>query len=384
MIPVIASTARRRAGVTIAPNGFVLGTFAPVAMASPPAVTAAALTDPSLLGEDAVRVESWAPAIRHLGNLSWETTTSWSAGAVMTNVIDISGRTEAWSVEFKHRGSRMGLRFTSAGASTNRAFRVYVDGEAATDYTYPSANTQYALDFGSESVRTIRVDMCGVGWAGLDLDPGDGIAPTAERAKLYILGDSWVEGDARDSLGADCADLFHMAFLTGRLLDASCFIGGISGTGYSGSEPTGYGSTYRRLHIVQSGALCVLPFGSINDGAGGSELVGTNAAALFSHLAVNLPSAKLVVVGPQSYCSRATTDSSPYLKAAALAAPNVAAYADPQADDWVTGTGHSVTPAGDGTADLYHNGYNTSHLTVAGNRFYAETLAALVAATVPA
>lgn len=352
-------------------------------MGTPPTVASAALTDPPLLGAEAVRVESWSPAIRHLGNLSWETATSWAPAAVMSNVIDIGDRSEAWSVEFKHRGSRLALRFTSAGASTNRAFRVYADGAVAVDYTYPSASTQYALDFGSEAVRTIRVDMCGVGWAGLDLDAGDSIAPTAERPKLYILGDSWVEGDARDNLGADCADLFHMAFLTGRLLDASCFIGGISGTGYSGAEPTGYGATYRRLHIVQSGALCVLPFGSINDGVGGSAAVGVNAAALFAHLANNLPGGKLVVVGPQSYGSKSTSDSSPYLKAAALAASNVITYADPQADDWVTGTGNSLTPVGDGTADIYNNGYNSGHLTVAGNRYYAERLAALVAATLP-
>lgn len=240
------------------------------------------------------------------------------------------------------------------------------------------------LDFGTSATRVIRVDLADVGWAGLDVGPGDVIAATAERAKLFIVGDSWVEGTSVTA-GVLHPDLWHMAFLTGRMLDASCFIGGISGSGYTArsAQDEHYLGYYRKLHAVQARPRAVLIFGSVNDGGGGSALVGTNAAALFSHLAIELPATRVIVVGPQSYGNVATSDSSPYLKTAALAAPNVASYSDPRAEQWVTGTGNSTAPTGNGTADVYHNGYNTSHLTAAGNAYYAARLADVVRDAAP-
>lgn len=300
----------------------------------------------------------------------------------MGNQIDKS-RNEAWSVEFRHGGSsKVELRFSGAGS-----FRVYADGQIALDYTYPTVSTQYLLDFGSQAVRTIRVDMSRVGFNGLRLPAAAWVTPTPARPKLYVLGDSWVEGASYYYDGGTLknnSDLMHMAFLTGRLLDASCFIGGISGSGYVGRQSVSehYAAEPRMLNVVRSGAACVVVFGSINDSTS-SAPEGANATTLYSRIAADLPTTDVVVVGRQSYGTSALTNSSPYLKTAALAAPNVVTYADPRAENWVTGTGNSTAPAGDGTADIYHNGDNTSHLTVAGNRYYAERLAALVAAAMP-
>lgn len=356
-------------------------------MSPPPAITTAATTAAALIPSGVKIAPGDTTKLRHLGNLPVRRGDT--IGANLGNASTLSFRHEAWAFETVHTGSRIALRVTGS-PSTVRAYTVHIDGQRVTADPIPAAGSQQVLlDFGATATRTIRVDLSNMGFEGVDIDQGATLAPTTERPHLFIMGDSWVEGGSwhpnAEGMNVNDPALVHMAHLTGRILDASTYIGGYGGTGYvngaTATTPRHYASPWRTDFIVQSRPDAVLVFGSINDSTT-DEAVGTNATALFDRLNTELPGVPVIVVGRQSYGPNShnstTTDSSPHLRTAADAAPNVSGYVDPVAEDWITGTGNTVSPTGDGTADLYHNGHHLNHLSLAGNRFYAEKLAQIV------
>lgn len=296
--------------------------------------------------------------------------------------MDIVYRYEAHSYEWRTDAAECALRIKASGAADNmRAYRVYVDGAPATDdYIRQDADAQVRVPLGAAGTwRTVRVDLSSVTLAGVDVPTGAQVHATGQRKRLYVLGDSWTAGASyRPKAGGTGTEngpgIEHMAFLTTRLLNAEMYLGGIGGTGYKNGDyrnpPNHYGSTQRLDRLVASKPDVVLVFGSINDNNSDGAGLGQYATDLYSRLAADLPGVPVLVCGVQDWGQAFSgTDSSPEMTRAVAAAPNVKGYVQPLVEDWV--------PTGDTT--INNEAYNRAHLTVYGNRYYAEKLAAFIA-----
>ena len=89
--------------------------------------------------------------------------------------------------------------------------------------------------------------------------------------------------------------------------------------------------------------------------------------------------------GRQSYNNSTNSNGADEdIEAGIVGNANVVGYVSPRAEAWITGTGNTVNPTGNGTADLYHNGSNLKHLSDAGNLYYGRKLAQALATLIPA
>lgn len=292
-----------------------------------------------------------------------------------------------------------GIEFTIAGATqfafhitTNQdsrpegAVRFYVDGNPTTAAPVELTSAAVRVQLPDAGTHRVRIDVASLWFACIDVPASATVTPTAKRAPtLMIYGDSWVEGASYDTPmglgGPNHPNIENMAWMTGRILDAPTFVNGISGTGYVAGSPN-YRDDSRFSQIVYADPDVLLVFGTINDD--GID-VSAQAASFFARVATELPDCKVIVCGPQSFNTESNTPDANHgtLLAAAADAPNVVGIIDPLTEAWITGTGNSASPTGDGNADVFHNGYNLRHLTLAGNRYYAERLAARIAAIIP-
>lgn len=284
---------------------------------------------------------------------------------------------EAHSWEFQTDADAVVLRL-KAGGLNMRAHRVYVDGSPiVAPYHRQDTDAQVKIDLGAAGTwRTIRVDLSALSLQGIDVSTDARVQATAPRKKLYILGDSWVEGASyrpkADGTGNENGPGFeHMAFLTARMLNASPIIGGAGGTGYVNRAPNQhYGATSRMDRLISHRPDLVLVFGSINDG--GNSLVEANAKEVYGRIANELPGVPVLVCATQDYGggAPAATPPNPGHTAAVAASPNVKGHVEPCVENWVTT---------ENAATVNNWQYNTAHLTTYGNLYYAEKLAAFIA-----
>lgn len=301
------------------------------------------------------------------------TATDARLGRLGTPSADLTWRGEPYSYEFDYTGSALAFRFNCGAGASTKAFRVYVDGSPTTSgHVFPAESSQYRVALGAPKTRRIRLDLSfGMGFDGVDAEPGATVTAGPKKKRLYMLGDSWVEGTAVTAAGQS-PGMDFMGFLTGRLLNADTWTSGIGGTGYSNgaSGNRHYASTARLDRLVASQPDAVLVFGSINDNNSDGSGLGQYATALYSRLATDLPGVPVLVCGVQDWGQGFNgTDSSPEMTRAVAAAPNVKGYVQPLVEDWVA--------QGDNT--INNAAYNNAHLTVKGNRYYAEKLAAFIA-----
>jgi hypothetical protein len=234
------------------------------------------------------------------------------------------------------------------------------------------------------ALRRIRIYRYLADFGGIDIKPTQAIAPTPRSIpRLFILGDSYIEGTGASST------LTGLATTVGRLLGMETFIGGQGGTGYVNTGSTGgkavFGDAARLAKVTAAAPDYVLVFGSQNDD--GLSGIQSAASALYTTLASSLPNAKLIVVGPPSLSSTVSTNRAANrdaVKAAALAAPNVIGFVDPNNDaqglTWISGTGNTGAPAGNGNADVFtSSGATAGHPTQAGHDYYARRIVEAVA-----
>ncbi len=289
-------------------------------------------------------------------------------------------RVGADSWEFLTDAAAVNFRLKQTGYGyLMRAFQVYVDGApVASNYVRCDTSAQVRIALGEAGTwRTVRLDLSSHELTGLDAPEAAAFRPAPSRRTLYILGDSWVAGASYrpkvDGTGNENGPgIEHMAFLTGRLLDAALVADGIGGTGYGNGEPAGrhYASEARLDRLVAARPDVVLVFGSINDINSDGSGIGQYASQVYQRIATDLPGVPVLVCGVQDWGQGFNgTDSSPEMTRAVAAAPNVKGYVQPLVEDWVA--------QGDNT--INNAAYNNAHLTVKGNRYYAEKLAAFIA-----
>lgn len=323
------------------------------------------------------------------------TTNNTSPGTYGKQTINTIGMTDMpHAVEWMQDGTSSALVIVrdGSGVGSEPRYRIFVDGKPVTTDVQvwtEATNVNYPyilkLVFGTAAARRIRIELSNCGVVGVDKPPTATVyAPAVRRPKLTMLGDSWVEG----TLETGHPRLDAMAWVLGKILAADVYVNGFGGTGYvqgnTQTPPRHYASASRLPNIYATNPDYVMIFGTINDDAHAAATITAAATALYAEFAANLPNAKLIVVGKQSYNTASNTGTAGIanrdaVKTAALAAPNVLGFIDPMAETWVTGTGTTTAPTGDGAADRFHNGATPNHLSKAGNRYYAERLAAKVA-----
>lgn len=288
--------------------------------------------------------------------------------------------------EFDFYGDDLALLFRAEQTNTAQ-FWAWVDGKPATAApVIVSANTSagsvswYRITFGSVAMRRIRIYRYLADFGGIDIKPTGAIFQAPRLSpKLFVLGDSYILG-----IGAT-TELAGMTQSLGRLLGMEVFQAGQGGTGYvnngGGGNKGPYTAAERIAKIKDVLPDYVLVFGSENDdGLSGVEAA---AASVYSQIASASPASRVIVVGPPSLGSTITPNRAANrdaVKAAALAAPNVIGFIDPNNDEqgltWISGTGNAGAPDGSGNADIFTSyGTTAGHPTQAGHDYYARRIA---------
>lgn len=351
---------------------------------APPAPDTVTVTTLAYGGSAGTRLPWDSPSIRREGLVPGGTA---GAPVAVSNQVNSSGHT-AITARVLHTGSSIAVHLYR-GTATEKAvgYRIEIDGVDVTGLVTSATSRTVRIEFGQVREREIRVEMAGMNFGGFDVAPGSNVTAPPAHVKLAVYGDSWVEGTSYGPDGND-PHIVHMGYLTGKKLGMDVYVHGIGGTGYvngaTATPPRDYGAD-TRLAIFETS---VKPdwwvfFGTINDGNTDTTTV---ASTMFNRLATSVPASKLIVVGQESYSNgtNAGKTGDNFLRAAIATAPNVKAFISPRDEAWITGTGNTVTPTGDGNADQYHNGNNVSHLSLAGNAYYADRLKAALAPIIAA
>lgn len=297
----------------------------------------------------------------------------------------VAGQTGAgaqpWAVEFETLSPDIVLMFRCA-ANPGSRFWVWVDGRPVRTSPYAvSGNISagslsfFRIQFGASKLRRIRIYLRLADFGGLTVPNTYTISATTkpETIKAAFYGDSWYGGTA------NLVWPRTLAGLLGFSLGWETFLCGIGGTGYASGSPNFLDST-RLANLYAVAPDYVIVNGSINDNAAASATVQANAASLFAAIASNLPSAKVIVFGPQPIGNGYATSSlllanRDAVRTSALAASNVLGFVDPIAEKWLNGSGHIGSYVGDGNNDFYRDS-DLAHPTQAGAAYYANRMQA--------
>ena len=291
-----------------------------------------------------------------------------------------------YAVEFDFTGSTFDVEATGGWINVwaddqQVGSPVLLSGSQAVRVTLPSATARrIVVECGAETSLSGTDVKCTL--SGIRHFAGVLSVPTVQRRRLFIVGDSWVEGASYDAAGVNAPAMRHMAWLAGRYAGADVYYNGRSGSGYKATQNFNghYGYSTRVAQVVSAAPDDVLVFGSINDFQTADTT--TNASAYYSTLAAQLPNANVVVVGRQSFNNSSNANGvDEDIQAGITGHPNVIGYVSPRAEAWITGTGHTLSGTGD--AAIYHNGNNQQHLSDAGNLYYGRKLAQVLADLLP-
>jgi hypothetical protein len=302
-----------------------------------------------------------------------------SGGAV--NVIAVTypgpqGIRLYWGDTFMCDAPKLAVRF-NADATTSW-IRIYVDDQLALDYTdIATTNTtrHVIVDFGSRKARKIRIDTLGNGRiSGLltaNVDTAWAV-PETELLKMAWVADSFGEG-LSDRVGVPYSPGQTWPTVTGAFLGIDnvrqCAIGG---TGYL--NPNSGGGRWKfRDHITDWTGWdpdMVVFAGSVNDTGYTVADVGAEALLTWQQTRTALPDVPIIIVGLMAHptvFNAVNVENELASRFASWNDPNslfVRVCTDPKGA-WLTGTGSTTSPAGNGNADIYRTG--STHLNQHGD-----------------
>ncbi len=312
------------------------------------------------------------PLFRYLSMAPGPAGTAAPDSSLVRSVNVATGPLPITVAEFLVDGSQFELIEKGQGG----VYRLTVDGRLMSPSAVPAApadNTIYyrLIDFGGvRAERTIRVEYSGAGFGGVQIGPNDALyspsRPLGPRA--VVLGDEWTAG-----YGADGGFVGFASFL-GALMGWDCWPSGLGGTGYL--APGASGVTLRQRaqsDVIAYNPEVVVVAGGVYDQAYAPADLASEAAALYSALQSALPTARIVVVGPWS---AGTPASSSVLSVrdtlSAQAASAGLQFVDPTG--WVTGTGNAGSAPVSGNAS-YYTSADGVHPTQAGHEYLGHRLA---------
>lgn len=261
-------------------------------------------------------------------------------------------------IEFDTYAPDFAMRFVSNTISAR--IWCWVDGrpisQMAPDQTgsiTSGAASWVRYTFATFKHRRIRLYLVACDFGGITVPTNYDIKanPKAEVRRAAFVGDSWGGESGRMKFP------FVIPYLLGRMLEwemAHCSIGGtgyINGTG----SGTNYQGADRMTGLTAYAPNFIFVFGSINDNSSSGAAIQAAATAYYAAVLAALPSAKLIVVGPQpvgpGYESNAALlANNAGVKAAALAAANVYGFVDLIQGRVIRGNG-GVTSSADSVGD---------------------------------
>ena len=225
-------------------------------------------------------------------------------------------------------------------------------------------------------------------FTGVDYDSEDPVTvASAPTFTLGVMSDSYFESNTETGT-MDKSAAPELSTLTGfrvwNLAEAATgYINdgtgaaALGGQGYPGNLSSPYGSQ-RRIDSIESAPInALLVNGSINDAAWTSDEQRAAVDAFLDKVAEVRPDLPVVLVGVEPLTIwhdpdqtdaryRALNDNLLDMQARHS---NVVGMIDPYTADWLTGTGNTANPQGDGNQDQYI-GADQAHLTSAGQAYY--------------
>ncbi len=295
--------------------------------------------------------------------------------AALVRAVNVSPPPAAGSMvvaEFMTDGSQFELVEKGQGGK----YRVTVDSKPVTLSAVDAAPANGAIynrlvDFGGvRAQRLVRVEYVKNYFGGVRIDARDTLYPPHPPLgpRAVVLGDEWTAG-----AGADARFTNYVSFL-GALLGWDCWPSGLASTGYL--APGTANVTFRQRaqsDVIAYNPEIVLIAGGINDQRFSASALGAEAAALYSQLQNGLPNTRIVVIGPWS---AGTPASSLVLSVrdtlSAQAASAGLQFVDPTG--WVTGTGNAGSAPVSGNAS-YYTSADGVHPTQAGHEYLGHRLA---------
>ena len=282
-----------------------------------------------------------------------------------------------YRVEFDTDASQFAISTLGTGGQ----YRLRVNGEyiALPASQGPSSDGNFywlTVSFPTSERRATRMESLGQAFGGIALQAADHVYGPANPLgpRCIVLGDSYTEG------------LLCYAQRLADLMGWEVWSSGVGGTGYLNPGAPGRVKFRDRVQsdVIDQNPDIVLVAGGLNDGSYDPQAVQAEAEALYSTILTNLPSTKLVVIGPwwpRGNPPQFILDTRDAIKSAAASQglyfidPIVSTNVEQVNVGWITGTGNVATPTGDGNADYYISADGT-HPTDLGHQYLATRLAA--------
>lgn len=303
-----------------------------------------------------------------------------------------------WSVEFMTDASEIKLYFKDSSAAAT--YRLKVNGKRLTDLPQATGGTGsggrrlLTIDFGSAAVRRVCLEFATVPFAGIYvLKPGSIWKPGPYFDKVIFTGDSTFGGSAMNTGSGQGMWIARLAEMLGIQDPWNSSIGS---TGYLVRTASNTNNMLDRIYadtLVYNPSKIVLG-GGYNDNASPIADVTANINAVGRLIAAEAPQAKVYVVGPWSPVGPAAAGTIAVNNAVKnMANANGWPFIDQLTGNvtkgdvtlltgtqWITGTGNTGAPAGNGNADIYI-GTDTTHGNDACQKYIADRMyRALIAA----
>ena len=313
-------------------------------------------------------------------------------------------------VSFVVTGQRFAIRYVTWQSSDAM---VWIDGAPVSAAPIagkdPTGNAQYNwIQVQLPERKTVTVRFAGPTiFTGVDIDQSDPATISAAPAPFTIgvVADSFYDSSTtQSSYATSAAAVLHtktgfrvwsMAQNgTGYLNDASA--PAMNGTvGYPGFYASPFGSDPRIARLATAPIDALIVNGSLNDGSFCSPAQHLAAVeAYLDRVAEVRPDLPIVLIGIEPVkAGRALTSAekadydakTQNLRSMVGRHRQVVGFIDPFTEQWLTGTGSTASPTGDGNQDQYI-GADGSHLSAAGQNYYQALVKARLAdlpATLP-
>lgn len=299
-----------------------------------------------------------------------------------------------WSVEFVTDAPEIKLYFKYQAAVAR--IRIKVNGKRLTDLPQSTGGITLgsrhlmSIDFGSIAVRRICLEFATVPFGGIYVTkPHTLWKPSPYYDRVMVCGDS-IAGGSNENVGSGQGT--WVARLADMMGWDDIWSDSIGGTGYVTRNPGGSFNNF--LDRIEADILNYAPrkiilFGGYNDsGLGDPAAVQAAAISTGKLIQSKVPTAETIMFGPWSPTGPAAgsvTAVNTALKAAADALGYVfcsqldgsvmkgSVVLSPATGSWITGTGNTSAPAGNGNADVYV-GADAIHPNDAGHRYLADRI----------
>lgn len=401
--------ALRRSIARAEANGSV--TMPPV-MASPPTVTGGVLNAASTINGNGVTAPSvlatdtrlfYAGSVPIAANLVASHPGSSSAARIAGsvnygdttrsgNLLEVYFKTDAPVLEVGQRlfSAKFNI-WVDIGDGKGMLPAFAADFDAAVSGGTGAAHAFTKIDFGSRAWRRIRLVLpASNDFTGINFSASDTLIASApqDQFRLMIFGDSWVEGIGRGRI-----DGGFPTVLARMLGFENYLMSGVGGTGVltpnTGVSPNRPRWLDRLVDITDFAPDFVIIPASINDNgnAAGNSGIATAFGQMLTTLQGALPDTVFFITSPSNPSGNFPSDAT---QKAWLAGATAVADAKRSfiVDTWspvapFSGTGSTGALTGTGNQDFYignTSGTDKSHLSAAGNAFYADFMAGKIKA----